>query len=244
LVAALLVSLIWEFREKLIELIKKNKIAVSAIGVVIIVVLIFSKQLGLNHYTGVMSKQFNEGLHLRDVIQWHFSEWGEIFLNTSKLKVVSILPDKLVGSLFLIAGFLGICGIIYICFIKKNRIPFVVKAYLFFYMLLLFNWPFPDPRFWVPILPLVAGVICQTAFNFKPAFKTIGFLYVLAYTVLGLVSLAFFTYTSLNKKEFSRNQAKGVYRNEYEMHFFGKTLSDTATHVDQNLVDFLNKYDR
>ena len=244
LAAALLVSLVWEYRKELIRLVKKNKVAVFAIGVCIAVVLIFSRQLGLNHYTGVMSKQFNEGLRFRDVILWHFSEWGEIFLNTSKFKVISYLPGGLGGILFLTAGILGICGFIYICFIKKSRIPFIVRAYLFFYLLLLFNWPFPDPRFWVPIIPLVAAVISQTSFSLKPASGMIARLYLLMYILLGLVSLGFITYTSFNKKEFSKSQAKGVYRNEYEMHFFGKVLSDTATHVDQHLVDFLNKYDR
>jgi hypothetical protein len=146
--------------------------------------------------------------------------------------------------LFLIAGLLGICGFVYICFIKKSRLPFVVRAYLFFYMLLLFNWPFPDPRFWVPILPLVAAIISQTSISLKPFSRIIAISYLSVYTLLGLASLGFITYTSFNKKEFSKNQARGVYRNEYEVHFFGRTLSDTATHVDQNLVDFLNKYDR
>jgi hypothetical protein len=91
---------------------------------------------------------------------------------------------------------------------------------------------------------LVAAVISQTSFSLKPAFRAAAYLYFLGYTLLGLASLGYITYTSLNKKELSKNQAKGVYRNEYEMHFFGKTLSDTATHIDQNLVDFLNKYDR
>jgi hypothetical protein len=244
LVAALLVSLIWEYRKELISLVKKNKTAVFAAGLGIVVVLIFSRQLGLNHYTGVMSRQFNEGLRFRDVILWHFSEWGEIFLNTSKFKVISYLPGKLGGTLFMTAGILGIGSFIYICFIRKSRIPFVVKSYLFFYMLLLFNWPFPDPRFWVPIIPLVAAVISQTSFSLRPAFRIIVLLYLLMYTLLGLVSLGFITYTSFNKKEFSKNQARGVYRNEYETHFFGRPLSDTATHVDQNLVNFLNKYDR
>jgi hypothetical protein len=244
LVAALLVSLIWEYRKALIVLIKKNKVAVIAVGICIGIVLIFSRQLGLNHYTGVMSKQFNEGLRLGDVIQWHFSEWGEIFLNTSKFKVVSYLPGKLGGTLFLFIGILGICGFMYICFIKKSRIPFVVRSYILFYMLLLFNWPFPDPRFWVPIIPLVAAVISQTTFSLKPTFRIMASCYFVIYTVLGLASIGFITYTSFNKKEFSKNQAKGVYRNEYETHFFGKPLSDTVTHVDQNLVDFLNRYDK
>ena len=244
LVAALFAALIWEYRRQLVIIIRKNRIWVLTFLVAVTVVLIYSRQLGLNHYTGVMSKQFKEGLRFSDVIKWHFSEWGEILINTSKLKVISLLPGSLGEWLFVIAGVLGICGFIYICYIKKNHIPFIVKAYLFFYILLLFNWPFPDPRFWVPIIPLIAAVISQTSFSSNRPVKLISALYLLLYTVLGLVSVGYMTYTSLDKKEFSKTQAKGVYRNEYEIHFFGKPLSDTATHVDSNLVDFLNRYDR
>jgi hypothetical protein len=244
LVVALITSLIWEYRKQLIILIKKNRIAVLGIGVCAAGVLVFSKQLGLNHYTGVMSNQFKGGVRFAEVVQWHFAEWGEILLNTSRLKVISHLPAGLGEVLFIMIGVLGICGFVYICFIKKNRIPFVVRAYLFFYMLLLFSWPFPDPRFWVPIIPLVAAVISQTSFSTSGFVKIPALLYFATYCILGLVSLGFISYTSLNKKEFSKTQAKGVYRNEYETHFFGRPLSDTATYTDQNLVDFLNKYDR
>jgi hypothetical protein len=244
LVAALLIALIWEFRKELIGLIRKNRIAVLAVGVGIVVVLVFSRQLGLNHYTGVMSKQFKEGLRHSEVLKWHFSEWGEILLNTSKFKVIPHLPAGLGEVLFIVVGVLGICGFIYICFIKTNRVSFVVKAYLFFYMLLLFNWPFPDPRFWVPIIPLMAAVVSQTYFPSRPWVKIPAFLYLMMYTLLGLASLGFMTFTSFDKREFSKTQAAGVYRNEYEVHFFGKPLSDTATRVDPNLVQFLNTYDR
>jgi hypothetical protein len=213
-------------------------------GVCIAVVLVFSRQLGLNHYTGVMSKQFAGGLHFTEVIQWHFSEWGEILLNTSRYKVISYLPAALGKVLFVAIGVLGCCGFVYICYIRTNRVSFVVKAYLLFYMLLLFNWPFPDPRFWVPIIPLIAAVICQTSFSSRSLLKIPALLYLLVYTILGLVSIGFMTYTSFDKKEFAKIQANGVYRSEYEVHFFGRTLSDTATRVDMNLVKFLNTYDR
>ena len=244
LVAALFVALIWEYRKQLLELIRKNRILVLAFLLCAAVVLIFTKQLGLNHYTGVMSKQFKEGLRFSDVIFWHFSEWGEILLNTSRLKVVGFLPSPLGIWLFAVIGILGICGFVYICFIRKNSIPFIVKAYLLFYILLMFNWPFSDPRFWVPVIPLMAAVISQTPFSQNRVVKIFFILFFLVYTVLGLVSMGYITYTSFNKKEFSKTQAKGIYRNEYETHFFGKPLSDTATHVDPNLVDFLNKYDK
>jgi 4-amino-4-deoxy-L-arabinose transferase-like glycosyltransferase len=244
LVAALFAALIWEYRKLLLDLVRKNWVLVLAFLLSVAVLLIFSRQLGLNHYTGVMSKQFKEGLRFSDVISWHFSEWGEILLNTSKFKVVGYLPGSLGIWLFAIIGILGICGFVYICFIKKNSIPLIVKAYLFFYILLMFNWPFADPRFWVPVIPLIAAVVSQTSFSRNQVVKMFSVFFFLVYTVLGLVSLGYMTYTSFNKKEFSKTQAKGVYRNEYETHFFGRPLSDTATHTDPNLVDFLNKNDK
>jgi len=244
LVAALFLSLIWEYRKQLIVLISKNRILVIALVCIAIVVLIFSKQLGLNHYTGVMSKQFNDGLRFSDVIGWHFSEWGEMLLNVSRLKIIPMFPGQSGTWLFLFIGIVGVIGFLYICFIRKNRIPFVVKAYLLFYFLLMFNWPFPDPRFWVPVVPLIAAVIGQTDFSFSQPVKLFSRFYLLVYSVLGIFSIGYVTYTSFNKKEFAKTQAKGLYRNEYETHFFGKTLSDTATQVDANLVEFLRKYDK
>jgi Dolichyl-phosphate-mannose-protein mannosyltransferase len=244
LVAAIIVSLIWEFRKQLLDIIKKNRILVFALLICVIIVLIFSKQLGLNHYTGVMSKQFNEGLRFSDVIGWHFSEWGEILLNTSRFKVISLLSVSFANWIFIISGILGISGFVYICFIKKSNIPFIVKSYLFFYIILLFNWPFQDPRFWVPVIPLIAAVISQYSFSKERLSRLFFYLWLFVYSGLGLISLAYMTYTSFNKEEFSKTQAKGVYRNEYETHFFGKTLSDTVTRVDPYLVDFLNKYDK
>lgn len=244
LIAAFVVSLIWEFRKQLLVIIRGKWILVVTILLCVSIVLYFSKQLGLNHYTGVLSKQFSGGLRVSDVIRWHFSEWGEITLNTSRFKVINLLPPNLGDLLFIILGILGIGGFIYICFIKKNRIPFIVKSYLFFYILLMFNWPFQDPRFWVPVVPLIAAVISQYSFSKNRIFRLALILWLIVYSILGLVSIGYMTYTSFNKEELSKSQAKGVYRNEYETHFFGKPLSDTVTRVDPYLVDFLNKYDK
>jgi hypothetical protein len=244
LVAALIVSLIWEFRKQLLDIIKKNRILILALLFCVVIVLIFSNQLGLNHYTGVMSKQFNEGLRFSEVVRWHFSEWGEILLNTSRFKVISLLSSTLGDWIFTIFGILGFGGFIYICFIKKSNIPFIVKSYLFFYIILMFNWPFQDPRFWVPVIPLIAAVISQHSFSKDRISKLFFYLWLSVYSALGLISLFYMTFTSFNKEELSKTQAKGVYRNEYETHFFGKTLSDTVTRVDPYLVNFLNKYDK
>jgi hypothetical protein len=64
------------------------------------------------------------------------------------------------------------------------------------------------------------------------------------YFALGVVSMGYLTYTSLNKKVFARTQAGGVYRNDYETLFYGKPLSDTARTTDPGLVDLLRRYNR
>jgi hypothetical protein len=244
LLAALCLGLIWEFRRQLLELISRNKILVAILALCMIAILIFSKQLGLNHYTGVMSKQFQEGLHFSRILKWHFLEWGELFINTSSIKASSYLPSPWGIGIFLLAGVICFAGFIYICFIKRNRIPFIVKAYLFFYLILMFAWPFYDPRFWVPVIPLMAAVIAQTSFQENKAFRLIASLLLVVYTAFGTVSMVYMTYTSLNRKAFARTEANGVYRNEYETHFFGKPLSDTATHEDPYVLDVLRRYDK
>jgi hypothetical protein len=244
IIAAIFSALAWDYRKQLLLLLKKNRLLVVAFFACIVLVIVFSRQLGLNHYLAAIATQFNEGLHFSKILVWHFSEWGEILLNNPRAKMISILPYQLGFWLFFITGIVGISAFIYICFIRKNRIPYIIKAYLFFYILLLFNWPFPDPRFWVPVVPLIAAVVSQFSFSQFPKLRWAGFFYFVFYSVFGVIAISFLTYTSFNKKEFSKTQASGIFRNEYETHFFGKTLSDTVTRVDTNLVDFLNKYDK
>jgi hypothetical protein len=244
LVAALFSALAWEYRKQLAELIRKNRILLLLFAFLVILVIIFSRQLGLNHYLSAIPRQFQGGLRFSNVLIWHFSEWGELLINAPRVKAGSVLPVPYGDWIFFIIGLMGICVFIYICFFKKNSVPFVIKAYLFFYILLMFNWPFPDPRFWVPVVPLIAAVVSQFSISRNRFIRFFTTSYFLFYLIIGITALGYMTYTSFNKRELAKTQAKGVFRNEYEMHFFGKTLSDTVTQVDPNLVNFLNKYDK
>lgn len=244
LVAALSVGLMREYRHQLIALIRKNRMLIALLVLCSTAIIIFSKQLGLNHYTDVFSRQFQEGVSFIQMVGWHFSEWGEISINTSGVKIVNMLPAPLGKWMLIGTGILVVAGFIYICFIKKNRIPFIAKAYLFFYILLMFNWPFSDPRFWVPVIPLIAAVIAQTSFSDLHRLRIPLRLLFIVYAGFGILSMVYMTYTSLNRKAFSKHEAAGVYRNEYETFFYGKPLSDTATHVDPYVMSVLKRYDR
>ncbi len=244
LIAAIAFGLIWEFREQQMNFLRNNKFLVgAALAVVIAALMIFSQQLGINHYGEVLSEHFKEAPFFKR-IGWRFKEWGEIFLNTSSIKIVNYISGKWGELLFIAAGLVIFGWFVFKLYFRKNTIPFFIKAYLLFYCLIMFNWPFNDPRFWVPVMPLIAAVFIQMPLQENRLIKTVSSLLLITYVSLGAFASGYMVYTSFDREVFSRTQAKGVYRNEYETYFFGKPLSDTATHVDPFVLDLLNRYDR
>ena len=245
LMGALAVALIWEFRDQQLNFFRKNKFLVISILVVLAGgLVIFSKQLGINHYGGVLSEHFKEAPFFKRV-GWRFKEWGEIFVNTPSNKVIDRLAGKLGEIAFMVIGLIIFSWFLYTLFSKKTGIPFIIKAYFVFYCLIMFNWPFNDPRFWVPIMPLMAAITLHGVAYFKEnkIIKSLSSLLFVIYIILGAFAAGYMVYSSFNKEFLSRNQAKGVYRNEYEVHFFGKPLSDTAKTIDPTIVNLLKRYD-
>lgn len=244
LAAALVFGLLIMYRKELLVLVQKNKFLVAGVALLLIGVVIFSKQLGLNHYTGVFNKQFVEGVTFSKILKWHFTEWSEIVFNISLVKLVPFLSARVAGMLFLLAGIFFYAGFAWLLFIRKNDIPVIIKLYLLFYSLVMFTWPFYDPRFWVPVLPFIALVAARWAADAAGSGRRVLLLYFTAYCLLGIVSAGYLTYTSLDRKVFVRTQANGVYRNEYETFFYGRPESDTATQTDPVVLDVIKRYDR
>lgn len=245
LMAALLVGVAWHYRAEIMRIIRGNKIIVAVAVVLVAVIIIFSEQFGLDHYTGVFKKQFAEGRSFSDLMQWHFLEWSEIVLNVSSAKVLPYVPGGMGLPLLVISGAVFV-AILLILLFRRADIPFIVKIYLVIYLLLMFSWPFYDPRFWVPVLPLLVAVVMKQDYSFKkfPAAKWAVYALLAFYIVLGIVSAGYMTYTSFNKEVFSRTQASGSYRNEYETYFFGKPQSDTAKTVDPVIVGVMERFNK
>lgn len=245
LVAGLVVGLCWQYRKELSSFIKKYKVIVIILALLAVATIVFSKQLGLNHYTGVFTKQFSDkGVNVGKMLGWHFAEWTEITVNTSGVKIQPYFPAGTGKTLFVIAGIVIFASFVYLLFFRKNSTPFIVKSYLFFYFLLMFNWPFYDPRFWVPVLPLIIAVLVYFPWSsFSSKLPRVGMrLTLLVYVVAGVISLSYLTYTSFDKKVFAKKQANGVYRNEYETVFFGRPLSDTAKHIDSFILKTIKNH--
>jgi hypothetical protein len=156
-------------------------------------------------------------------------------------KLKSYMPEGIINGIFLLAGMTLLAWFIFALIKSRKTTPAVIIIYLILYSLVIFNWSHFDPRFWVPVLPFIAGIILQTPL---PKWSKIALPVVfIAYSLMGIAAFGYSFYTQFNKKAFARIQANGIFMNEYEVHFFGKTLSDTTTIVKPNVLSLLKKYD-
>jgi hypothetical protein len=241
LVSALVVGILWEYRQHLLALIKKSKWVV--IGSIFLVILIglFSKQLGVYHYVDVLIKQFTEGVGYKDILRWHFIELAEISINLPFTKVLVFMPTT-VRVIFLLIGIITLVALFALIVNNARQTPVVVISYLIFYFFLMFNWPFYDPRFWVPVVPLCIAILATTSFALtrfqRISIRTVS----LSYVFFGLLSIGYFTYTSFNREVFATTQANGSYRNEYEIFFYGKPQEGKNLHADSVLIQVLERY--
>jgi hypothetical protein len=242
---ALILGILWQYRKELRAIIIKNKILVVVLLLAAVGLILFAKQLKIVDYTSLLKEPLEKGLgsFIGENLKNHFTELAEVFVNLPANKVEGYVPGGMGKALFIAMGVVCLAWILMSLFSSKSRIPFFIRVYLAFYIFIIFNWPYYDPRFWVPVLPLLVILVLRTPINWSSVWKLIGKLYLAVYLVLGLAAAAYALYIGFDKERFARNQAAGDYRNEYEMHFFGKTLSDTATRVDQNVVEILKKYD-
>ena len=165
-----------------------------------------------------------------------------MLLNIPFNRLELYLPASKGLWIFIAFGILFLVWFLY-TLISKPGIPVIVKIYLLAQCVILFNWPFNDPRFWAPVAPLIIAVLMQTPLPIRKPTGIMSLLLLLGYVASGIPVVGYMTYTSLNRKVEARTQAKGVYRNEYEIHYYGKLLSDTAGLVDSVVRKVLQRYD-
>lgn len=235
LVFSLVLALLWEHRKLF-----GNKIyllaGISAVALIIILFFIaLAKFPGVKHYVNeLLHRQSRMGSYIE-----HTEEWGQLLINMPTNKLKTYLPPGLADGIFIVAGLALIGWLIFVLVRRSKFIPAVVIIYLAIYSIVIFNWSYFDPRFWVPVLPFIAAIIVQTPLPKKPLLPIIFF----AYLLMGIIAFGYSFYTQFNKKAFARIQANGIFRNEYETHFFGKPLSDTTAPVNPEVLSLLEKYD-
>ena len=233
LAPALLVGLMRQHRQVL----KLPIVKILLVGACILClagVFLFSKVLRIDHYLEWLQDRGSPIPLLRE----HLKEWGQLILNVPGNKVLTFLP-RWGNLLLIISGLLLASVLIYSFYIHRKEVPLVISVYLIAYSLLLFNWPFFDARLWIPVVPYMVVVIV----SIKGALLRGARVLLAIYFLMGLGAAGYSVYTMYNKDVLARTQAGGIYRNEYETWFFGRPMSDTATHpINQEVLSILKRY--
>lgn len=242
LVAALCIGLMWEYKEQQLKFIKKQKLLVTGVIILLCFLLYtYSKPLGIDHYLGVLSKFYHTAPMITR-FRWRFVEWGEIFLNLPANKIIDRLFGIAGEIFFILIGLFIFCWFMVTLWFKKNDIPIFIKVYIVLYTILMFFWPFNDPRFWVPIMPVMTIIVLQLSFGRNSIIKYGVKGLLTLYVFCGFFAAGYMLYSSFNKSFFAKNQAKGSYQREYEIHFLGSGTRDSSQ-ANPYVLDLLKRYD-
>lgn len=245
LVAALFAAVAWQHRKEIQRIFQKNKWMLIMIAVICAGMIFFARQLKIVDYTVLLKGPLENGLFhfIGENLKKHFREWSELFVNMPSTKWLGFLPPRLGPALFISLGVGVFAWFLYTLFAKKSQLPFYIRVYIVFYSFIIFNWPYYDVRFWLPVFPLIVAILLRTPFNSRPWLKKISRLYLGAYLAAGIFAAGYALWMGFDKEELAKKQGSGIFRNEYEVYFFGKPLSDTATYINQHVIDILKKYD-
>lgn len=218
---------------------------IFTIAVFLLMIIIFSRFFRVDDYIELMLPFFrsNPTLFFIENIRIHLTDWAEIFINTSFLKL-PLISAAIKEPFALLAGILFMGYFLWLLLKLTTAIPVVIIIYLISYIILIFNWPTYDARFWVPVLPLIISIILQMPVLKKQYLSAIIFMWKLVYIVFGTIALGYYTLLTFNKEMFAERHDMGIWRNEYRVYFFEKPLTDSNVIIREYPLKILKKYDR
>jgi len=244
LAAALIIGLFWHYKAAIQRIPRRYILLIMILVILGAVSLFFVRRLRIADYSSYFYSYFKKdtGHFVLSNLNNHFTEAGELFLNVSLQTVLLKWHIPAIRILFIVAGLLFFGLFVYRLIAQKDRTPFYIKAYLLIYAFIIFNWPYYDPRFWVPVFPFMVIVLLPSSAGRKAGKTPIIRLYLAAYFAIGVITAALWLYNGFSKQRFARSQAGGLYRNEYQLHFFGRPRVDSI-HYNQDAIDILRRYD-
>jgi hypothetical protein len=174
--------------------------------------------------------------------RWKVYEWAQLLLNaplgrlrgTPGFTLLWLVPGT-VGLLALAAGLW-----------KRRRQWGPVDALGLAYTAMLFLWPGVDPRFWLPVLPLLVGYLALTVLPLTRSRWGRGFVtaYLVYFLLVGLVALGYSTRLSWSSPEaFVERYGDSRMRPAYEA-ALGQRSPDELSGMNQRVHRALARYGR
>ncbi|HXN45044.1 MAG TPA: hypothetical protein VN893_00290 [Bryobacteraceae bacterium] len=190
----------------------------------------------LRDFTGALKNGSLSEMAVR-IVTHRLKELGEIALNVPAAAV-----PRNGQNILLMVGLLVfalVCG-----GVRLRRKQFgAVEVYFISYVAILFVWPFADPRFWLPVIPLLiayAGLSLGRLAR-RAVAREILRSYVVLFAVMGLVALATSTALTFSGSRFPEAYAYEEFHSTYCAAWHCQGSFD-ATKVDQDGLHLLRRY--
>ena len=165
----------------------------------------------------------------------HTRELGEIFLNLPQSRIPTF------PLVFLAAGgFVLVLGVAGLTRLARRFPPLAIYAVLYTGIILI--WPFYDPRFWLPLIPVLGlgGWLVAERWWERPAVRWTVQGYAGGFLALGLAALVFSTRISLAGSRFPWRYGDGTTRDSYLVAFDLAAPAD-APAADERWVRLLRR---
>lgn len=138
--------------------------------------------------------------------------WGVIAINIPASKSPWFLDPIyfFVGAVVLAFGLQGL-------WLRRQNFG-AVEIYTLAFTFILLAWPYYGPRLWLPIVPLVMGLVtlgCQQHFK-RPKLRQAIVLYLTLFSILGIGALGYSTRISLAGPKFPKLYGDGTYSQTYQ----------------------------
>lgn len=236
---ALLAPLCWlglrEIRKKW-KLPQTRRTIAAVTAVAVVLGLTVALRFGAYYIDVDLQSHYGGGNALAELsttVSWHLRELGEVIANIplSRLSEGFRLPMTFLGAAVAVGG-------VVLLWVRRSRWT-VFDPYVVVYSAIISIWPFYDPRFWLPVIP-IAALIVVDEIRVRRAFAASRFR--IALTAYGVYFLV--TGTAAHALNLSRSLNRDWLTQYYSRGPFGESVlvglgRSTSTHADSAIVRML-----
>lgn len=170
-----------------------------------------------------------------NIISYRFTEFGELLVNIPRSKV-PVGFHVMVPWIGLLLFLLTLAGLD-----TKRREIGPAEVFLVCYMGILFVWPYYDPRFLLPVIPLLISYSVLGAKSFSLPNNVVA-IYCVAFATLGFVAIAYSTRISFSGSAFPDRYGDGILKPTYCAAFQACRDGSDSNKVDDKALRLLRLY--
>ncbi len=123
----------------------------------------------------------------------------------------------------------------------KRRDIGLTDVFLVCYMGILFAWPYYDPRFWLPVVPLLIAYLVLAIKSLRLP-NSMVMIYCIVFSTLGLVAIAYSTRITFAGSAFPDRYGDGTFRPTYCAAFGSCRDGGDPNRVDPKVLRLLRAY--